>query len=101
VVKCRPPKNRAPQPEEVEACIGFLHKQIEIISPEVIVCLGAVAAQNLLRTSTGITKLRGEFQEFHGIPVMATYHPAYLLRSPNKKRDVWRDMKTVMARLGL
>lgn len=101
VVKCRPPENRTPEPDEVEACIGFLHRQIEIISPEVLVCLGGVAAQALLGTATGITRLRGQFREFRGVPLMATYHPAYLLRNPAKKREVWEDMKLVMARLGL
>ncbi|HXI03837.1 MAG TPA: uracil-DNA glycosylase, partial [Candidatus Saccharimonadales bacterium] len=101
VVKCRPPENRTPEPDEVEACIGFLHRQIEIISPEVLVCLGGVATQALLGTATGITRLRGQFREFRGIPLMATYHPAYLLRNPAKKREVWEDMKLVMARLGL
>ncbi len=99
VVKCRPPDNRTPLPEEIEACMGFLKRQISIISPGVIVCLGAVAAQALLGTTIGITKLRGEFREYEGIPVMATYHPAYLLRNPAKKREVWEDMKLVMARL--
>ncbi len=99
VVKCRPPHNRTPLPEEIDACMGFLRRQISIISPGVIVCLGAVAAQALLGTATGITKLRGGFREYEGIPVMATYHPAYLLRNPAKKREVWEDMKLVMARL--
>ena len=100
VVKCRPPENRTPEPDEVEACRGFLEAQIEIIAPRVIVCLGAVAAHTLLGTSLGITKIRGELREFKGIPVMPTYHPAYLLRSPNKKREVWDDMKQVMGLLG-
>jgi uracil-DNA glycosylase family 4 len=96
IVKCRPPKNRPPEPDEIEACRGYLEEQIRIISPKIIVCLGGTAAQTLLGTGTGITKLRGEFREFSGIPVMPTYHPAYLLRSPSKKREVWEDMKQVM-----
>lgn len=101
IVKCRPPKNRTPVPSEIEACVGFLHRQIEIIRPEVIVGLGSIAVQTLLETSTGITRLRGQFREFMGIPFMATFHPAYLLRNPAKKREVWEDMQQVMARLGL
>jgi len=101
IVKCRPPENRTPEPDEIEACRGFLEAQIGIIAPEVIVCLGAVAAHTLLDTTLGITKIRGEMRMFNGIPVMPTYHPAYLLRSPNKKRDVWEDMKQVMGLLGI
>lgn len=101
IVKCRPPGNRNPEPEEIAACIGFLRRQIEIISPEVLVGLGSIAVQSLLETTTGITRLRGEFREYKGIPFMATFHPAYLLRNPAKKREVWQDMQQVMARLGL
>ena len=99
VVKCRPPENRAPQPDETAACTPFLFRQIEIIKPEVIVALGSPATQALLESSTGITKLRGTFREFRGIPVMPTFHPAYLLRNPAAKKDVWEDMQKVMARL--
>ena len=99
VVKCRPPENRTPQPDEIGACLGFLEKQIEIIAPSVIVCLGAVAVSALLGVSGGITKIRGTLREFRGIPVMPTFHPAYLLRSPDKKREVWQDMRQVMALL--
>jgi DNA polymerase len=99
IVKCRPPENRTPEPDEIASCRGFVEKQIEIISPAVIVCLGAVATNTLLGTSMGITKIRGQLREFRGVPVMPTYHPAYLLRSPQKKRDVWQDMKKVMALL--
>jgi len=99
VVKCRPPENRTPQPDEIEACLGFLEKQIGIIAPSVIVCLGAVAVSALLGASGGITKIRGTFREFRGIPVMPTFHPAYLLRSPDKKREVWQDMRQVMGLL--
>jgi DNA polymerase len=99
IIKCRPPENRTPEPDEIEACRGFLERQIEIISPAVVVCLGAVATHTLLGTSAGITKIRGQLREYRGIPLMPTYHPAFLLRSPNKKREVWQDMKVVMSML--
>ncbi|MGH9868327.1 MAG: uracil-DNA glycosylase [Candidatus Polarisedimenticolia bacterium] len=99
VVKCRPPDNRTPQPDETAACTPFLFRQIEIIRPAVIVALGAPAAQALLESSAGITKIRGTFRSFGDIPVMPTFHPAYLLRNPAAKRDVWEDMKKVMALL--
>ncbi len=99
VVKCRPPDNRTPRPDEAATCTPFLFKQIEIIRPRVIVALGSPAAQALLSTSAGITKLRGEFREYLGIPVMPTYHPAYLLRNPAAKRNVWEDMQKVIAYL--
>jgi DNA polymerase len=101
VVKCRPPENRNPEPDEVEACSPFLVRQIELVSPEVIVALGKFAAQTLLQTTTPITKLRGEWREYRGVPLMPTLHPAYLLRNPADKRLVWEDVKKVMARLGL
>lgn len=101
VAKCRPPENRAPLPDEAAACIPFLHKQIETIAPKVIVCLGSVATQYLLQTDQKITRIRGEWQEFHGIKVMPTYHPAFLLRNPDMKKYVWEDMKKVMAELKL
>ena len=99
VVKCRPPDNRAPQPDETDACTPFLFRQIEIIAPRVIVALGAPATQALLDTTAGITKIRGTFREFRGIPVMPTFHPAYLLRNPAAKKEVWDDMRMVMALL--
>jgi uracil-DNA glycosylase len=99
VVKCRPPDNRTPQPDETAACTPFLFEQIEIIRPRAIVALGSPAAQALLETSLGITKIRGVFREFMGIPVMPTFHPAYLLRNPAAKREVWEDMQKVMALL--
>jgi DNA polymerase len=102
VVKCRPPENRTPQPDETATCSPFLLSQIDIIRPEVIVALGSQATQALLGTSAGITKVRGTFRN-HGtdrpIPVMPTFHPAYLLRNPAAKKDVWDDMKKVMALL--
>jgi len=99
VVKCRPPENRTPQPDEVAACTPFLFKQIELIQPRVIVALGSPAAQSLLGTTAGITKIRGTFREYNGIRVMPTFHPAYLLRNPAAKREVWDDMQQVMAYL--
>jgi DNA polymerase len=99
VVKCRPPDNRTPQPDEVAACTPFLFRQIDIIAPAVIVALGSPATQALLETSAGITKLRGSFREFRGIPVMPTFHPAYLLRNPAAKKEVWDDMQKVMTLL--
>lgn len=100
VVKCRPPANRTPKPEEVEACLPFLLRQLRAISPRVICTLGAVAAQALLGAAEGITRLRGQFQTWEGTPVMPTYHPSYLLRYPSKKRDVWEDMKRILGLLG-
>jgi DNA polymerase len=101
IVKCRPPGNRNPEPDEVEACIGFVKKQIAAIKPKVIVTLGNVPTQNLLGTKQGITKMRGTWQEYEGIPVMPTFHPSYLLRSPGEKGKVWEDIKLVMAKLGM
>jgi len=99
VIKCRPPGNRNPSSFEIETCEPFLQKQIELIKPKVICALGAFAAQTLLRTNQRISMLRGRFHDYHGIKVMPTYHPAYLLRNPHGKRDVWEDMKKVMAEL--
>lgn len=101
IVKCRPPGNRNPEPDEVEACIGFVKKQIAAIRPKVIVTLGNVPTQNLLSTKQGITKMRGTWQEYEGIPVMPTFHPSYLLRSPGEKKLAWEDIKMVMGKLGL
>lgn len=95
IVKCRPPENRAPLPDEIATCIPFLHQQIDSIQPKVIVCLGAVACQSLLQTEAPISRMRGQWQEYQGIKVMPTYHPAYLLRNPDAKRLVWEDMKQV------
>ncbi len=96
VLKCRPPNNRDPQPEEVSACEAFLIRQIATIRPQVIVGLGRFAVQSLLKTKEPISRLRGEWQRYQGIPLMPTYHPAYLLRNPEGKRDVWEDMKEVL-----
>ncbi len=101
VVKCRPPENRAPEPDEVGTCSPYLLRQIDVIQPKVIVCLGAVAAKTLLETTRGISQFRGEWLEWRGRKLMATYHPAYLLRNPNAKGEVWKDLQKVMAELGL
>lgn len=101
VLKCRPPGNRNPSPDEVTNCRRFFERQLDIIQPEYLCCLGAVAAQNLLDTTEPIGKLRGEFHQWRGIKVLATYHPAYLLRNPPAKRDVWDDMKILMHDMGL
>jgi uracil-DNA glycosylase family 4 len=101
VVKCRPPQNRAPEPDEVETCSPYLIRQIDAINPKVLVCLGAVAAKTLLQTTRGITQFRGQWQEWRGRKLMATYHPAYLLRNPAAKSEVWKDLQKVMAELGL
>ena len=100
VVKCRPPGNRVPTPEEAARCIGYLERQIRFIRPEVIVLLGATAATFLLNRHEGITKLRGIWQEYDGIPVMPTFHPAFLLRQESAKREAWHDLQQVMAKLG-
>lgn len=96
IVKCRPPGNRNPETDEIKTCFAFLERQIAAIQPESICALGAVAAQTLLNTSEPVSKLRGHFHYYKGINVIATYHPAYLLRNPEKKREVWEDMKMLM-----
>jgi uracil-DNA glycosylase family 4 len=101
IIKCRPPGNRNPKPDEIEACKPFLERQLKVIKPDFICALGTFAAQTLLRTETPISKLRGEFYDFMGIKVLPTYHPAYLLRNPEKKRAVWEDMKKLMSALGV
>lgn len=93
--RCRPPGNRAPEPAETAACRPFLLREIAVIKPTVIVVLGATAAHNLLQVKTPISKLRGHFHDYFGVKVMPTFHPAYLLRDPHKKREVWEDMKKV------
>ena len=95
VNRCRPPGNRPPTLEEASMCKPFLLREIAIVQPEVIVTLGNTAIQNLLGAKQGITKLRGKFQDYKGIKVMPTYHPAYLLRDPSKKRETWEDLKKV------
>jgi len=101
VVKCRPPENRTPEKDEVETCSPFLLRQLDAIAPKVIVCLGSVAAQTLLETNRGISHFRGEWLDFRGRKLLATYHPAYLLRNPSAKGEVWKDLQKVMAVLGL
>jgi uracil-DNA glycosylase len=101
VVKCRPPENRAPEKDEVAACSPFLFRQIDLVAPKVIVCLGSIAAQTILETTRGISQFRGQWLEFRGRKLMATYHPAYLLRNPAAKSEVWKDLQKVMAELGL
>ena len=100
VVKCRPPGNRNPEPDEVEACEPFLFRQIEIVKPRVIVGLGTFAVQSVLKVKTPISKLRGIWHEVRGIKMMPTFHPAYLLRNPGDKRLVWSDIQDVMRTLG-
>ncbi|MGI5861720.1 MAG: uracil-DNA glycosylase [Myxococcales bacterium] len=100
VVKCRPPGNRNPEPDEIAACEPFLMAQLASIQPKVIVTLGKFAAQTLLRDSTPITRLRGNWREYCGIKLMPTFHPAYLLRSPGEKRKAWEDLKLVMKEFG-
>src|ERR1700676_934746 len=101
VVKCRPPENRAPEKDEVAACSPFLLRQIDLVAPKVIVCLGSIAAQTILETTRGISQFRGQWLEFRGRKLMATYHPAYLLRNPAAKSEVWKDLQKVMVELGL
>ena len=100
VLKCRPPGNRNPAPDEVAACRGFLDRQLALIKPEYLCCLGAVAAQTLLETTTPIGKLRGEFHDYRGVKVLCTYHPAYLLRNPPAKKETWADMQILMKAMG-
>ena len=101
VVKCRPPENRTPEEDEVSTCSPFLLRQLDVIAPRVIVCLGAVAAKTLLKTNRGISHFRGQWLDYRSSKLMATYHPAYLLRNPNAKPEVWKDLQKVMALLGL
>jgi len=109
ILKCRPDTpgqaagNRKPTPQEMQTCIPYLHEQIDLIQPTVIVALGATAVEGLLGKTAGITRLRGNWQTYRGIPLMPTYHPAYLLRNqaPMEKRRVWEDMLQVMAKLGM
>jgi DNA polymerase len=101
IVKCRPPKNRKPEPDEMAACMPYLAEQLELLAPQVIVALGATAVQGLLGTSEGITRIRGTWKLYRGrIAVMPTFHPAYLLRTPDAKRDVWADLQEVLRHMG-
>ena len=96
IIKCRPPSNRTPETEEILACQPFLVKQLQAIRPKFICALGGPAAQTLLRTKEPISRLRGKFYDFHGIPLLPTYHPAFLLRNPYEKKTVWEDMKLLL-----
>jgi DNA polymerase len=96
ILKCRPPGNRNPLPDEIRLCEPFLKQQLKLISPQIICALGSFAAKTLLRTETPITLLRGRFHSYEGIPLMPTYHPAYLLRNPSAKKQVWEDVQMIM-----
>ncbi|PIR20793.1 MAG: hypothetical protein COV45_04345 [Deltaproteobacteria bacterium CG11_big_fil_rev_8_21_14_0_20_47_16] len=100
IVMCRPPNNRAPEPDESATCKPFLLRRIAVIKPKLIVCLGATAVKNLLEVDTPISKIRGKIQDWQGYKVMPTFHPAFLLRNPNMKKPVWEDMKVVLEFLG-
>jgi len=100
VVKCRPPENRNPEPDEIQACEPFLKAQVASVRPKVIVALGKFAAQTLLKDQTAITRLRGQWREYEGIALMPTFHPAYLLRIPAEKKLAWSDLQAVMTKLG-
>ena len=100
VIKCRPPQNRPPEPDEISSCEPFLFRQIDAVQPKVIVALGSFAAKTLLRTEQSISRLRGSVYEFRGVKLVPTFHPSYLLRSPDKKREAWEDLKTARALLG-
>jgi len=99
IIKCRPPQNRNPEPDEIMSCQPFLEKQIEIIRPKVIVGLGKFAGQWLLKTAEPISRIRGRLGSYNGIRVLSTYHPAFLLRNPSAKKEVWEDMKLVRSLL--
>ena len=101
IVKCHPPNNRDPEPDEIEKCLPILKAQISMIEPEIICTLGRISLQTLINKDLKITRDRGQWQNFMGIPVMPTYHPAYLLRNPQAKKYTWEDMKEIMKRLGL
>ncbi len=101
ILKCRPPGNRNPAPEEAANCRGYLDRQLALIQPEFLCCLGAVAARNLLASEESIGKMRGRVFDYRGIQVVCTYHPAYLLRNPSAKRDTWEDMQKLMKLMGI
>jgi uracil-DNA glycosylase family 4 len=101
VLKCRPPGNRNPEPEEIARCRGFLEAQIDLVKPTVLVALGKFAAQFLLETDEGMMRMRGRWGSYRGIPVMPTYHPSFLLRQPERKKEAWEDLLKVLAKVGL
>lgn len=100
VLKCRPPHNRDPAPVEIEACSSLMFRQVKAVAPEAILALGTFAVQAILGTKEPISRLRGRFHDYHGIPLMPTFHPAFLLRNPERKREVWDDVRQVMGLLG-
>jgi uracil-DNA glycosylase len=101
VIKCRPPENRNPEPDELDACRPYIRRQVELIKPKVIVTLGKFALQSLTGRAHAVSAARGVWSDYNGVRVMPTYHPAYLLRTPSAKKDVWNDMKKVMTELGI
>jgi uracil-DNA glycosylase len=101
VVKCRPPENRLPEKDEISTCSPYLFRQLGVIQPKVICCLGSCSAQTMLQTTQGISRFRGEWFDYHGSKLVATYHPAYLLRNPPAKSEVWKDLQKIMSYLGL
>ena len=101
ILRCRPPGNRTPNPQEAANCRAFLDRQIDVVNPKYIVCWGSCAAHNLLDTKAAIGKMRGEFYDYKGIKVLCTYHPSYLLRQPSAKKQVWEDMKFFRADMGV
>jgi uracil-DNA glycosylase family 4 len=101
IIKCRPPQNRNPEPDEIQSCSPFLIKQIHVIQPKIICALGTFSTQTLLKTDAKITALRGKVYDLEGIKVMPTYHPAFLLRNPERKREVWEDMKKIVELLNI
>jgi DNA polymerase len=101
IIKCRPPGNRNPEPDEIKACLPFLQRQLRVIQPDYICALGSIAAQTLLDTKTPISRLRGNYHMFGKMKVLPTYHPSYLLRNPEKKRDVWEDMQRLIRDMDL
>ena len=100
ILKCRPPENRTPLPDEIEICLPYLKAQLALLKPKVIVALGATAVRGLLNIDVGITRLRGKWLSYEGIDLMPTFHPSYLLRNPAAKKDAWDDLKTVLERIG-
>ncbi|MBY0524391.1 MAG: uracil-DNA glycosylase [Gemmataceae bacterium] len=100
ILRCRPPGNRTPLPDEAAHCREYLEQQLELVAPKFICCLGACASQNLLNTTQSISRMRGRFHDYRGIPVLCTFHPSYLLHNPAAKKDVWEDMKRLLSRMG-
>jgi DNA polymerase len=99
ILKCRPPNNRKPEPDEMKHCFEYLEAQLDIIKPDIICTLGSTASQALLKVNTSISRMRGNFYDYKGIPVMPTFHPSYLLRNESKKKEVWLDMQQIMKRM--